>query len=97
MLTEQLEEAYGPYILKCPECEEFVETVPAEGVPDQQIRGCPNCGEIFWQTDTVELSQADKLGCKVCGSFCTVDGCPVCFGLQPCLRCQNNLMTQETL
>ena len=40
-------EMYGPYKLKCPECGEIVNTVPAEEVPDQALRGCPECGAVW--------------------------------------------------
>lgn len=33
-------------LVLCPECGELVCTVPAEGVPAQQLRGCP-CGAVF--------------------------------------------------
>lgn len=37
------------HTLKCPSCHKIVDTVPAEGVPDQALRGCPNCEDVFWE------------------------------------------------
>lgn len=31
----------------CPEC--GTPSVPFEGVPDQQLRGCPNCEYEWWE------------------------------------------------
>ena len=32
--------------MTCPSCEKSVHTVPAEGVPGQALRACPDCGTI---------------------------------------------------
>lgn len=50
-----MKESFGPYILRCPECRKLVDTVPAEGVPDQSLRGCPTCGAVFDQETETEL------------------------------------------
>lgn len=33
----------------CPGCRSLVDTIPAEDVPDQTLRACPECGEVFWE------------------------------------------------
>jgi uncharacterized protein with PIN domain len=48
---KNVHETYGPYIMHCPECNKLVDTVAAEGVPDQSLRGCPACGVVFWLTE----------------------------------------------
>lgn len=32
----------------CPDCNSDVHTVPAEGVPVQQLRACVECDNVFW-------------------------------------------------
>jgi hypothetical protein len=34
--------------LPCPECGKDVHTVPAEGVPNQALRGCLECDAVFF-------------------------------------------------
>lgn len=40
---------YFDHDLECPECHSTVTSIPAEGVPDQQLRGCPVCEAVFLQ------------------------------------------------
>lgn len=39
--------AMEPLLLYCPECQEVTVTVPAEGVPNQSLRGCLKCDGVF--------------------------------------------------
>lgn len=45
------DEQYGPYIVRCPGCRKMIDSVPAENVPDQGLRGCPGCLEVFWLSE----------------------------------------------
>lgn len=38
----------GATPLECPGCGEMAATVPAEGIPNQSLRGCPQCGTRFF-------------------------------------------------
>ncbi len=51
ILRSQLNERYAPYRVECPECHDVVDTVPAEGVPDQSLRGCPKCEAVFFLSE----------------------------------------------
>lgn len=47
MTIIQMERAIQQELIECPQCGEDVCTVAAEGVPAQQLRGCP-CGATFF-------------------------------------------------
>lgn len=55
-------ERYGPYILRCPQCKRTVHTVPAEGVPDQSLRGCPVCMAVFTIRSAEEAESRELAG-----------------------------------
>jgi len=43
-------------LIECPECKEMVASVPAESVLNQALRGCPECGAI-WFIDLETLQE----------------------------------------
>ena len=62
--------------MRCPSCFEMVETIPAEDVPNQSLRGCPEC-EHVWLVDIASIP-APRFGIDA-GRVITIDGTPSCY------------------
>jgi uncharacterized Zn finger protein len=48
MTIGELERSIQRELMTCPECLKDVHTVAAEGVPAQSLRGCMECGAVFY-------------------------------------------------